>query len=203
MAYYSKQDYTIVRKHYIIAFFFMFKFIFLLFIGFVIYFLANFLKEYIPSDVYVFLLLPLVLIIINYSFIKLILSLIEFYSYLIIITWDQIMILNSSLIMKDDIEVIEAIKIIKVDVYSRGIMPNFLNYWSVKIELQSKEERTFRFIPKPYKLLEKLRKQRELVLNSRKKKYIVDDSDLDAQKQDLDSFGFIEDKKREVSDIIK
>lgn len=77
--------------------------------------------------------------------------------------------------MRNDIEVIDAFKIIKLDAYSRGFISNVLSYGRITIELQTKEERIFRFMPKPYKLLQHLQEQREQVLENRKKKYIVDD----------------------------
>ncbi len=77
--------------------------------------------------------------------------------------------------MRNDIEVIDAFKIIKVDAYSRGIIPNIFSYGKLIIELQTREERLFRFMPKPYTLLKYLQEQREQVLENRKKKYIVDD----------------------------
>lgn len=77
--------------------------------------------------------------------------------------------------MRNDIEVIDAFKIIKIDAYSRWIISNLLSYWKLIIELQTREERLFRFMPKPYKLLDCLKDQREIVLENRKKKYIVDD----------------------------
>lgn len=47
------------------------------------------------------------------------------------------------------------------------------------METQTKEERVFRFMPKPYKLLDILKQQRQSVLEERKKKYIVDDVIID------------------------
>jgi hypothetical protein len=45
------------------------------------------------------------------------------------------------------------------------------------METQTKEERVFHFIPKPYQLLNILKKQRQNVLEDRKKRYIPDDFD--------------------------
>lgn len=87
--------------------------------------------------------------------------------------------------MRNDIEVIDAFKIVKLDAYSRGLFSNILSYWNIIIETQTKEERIFHFMPKPYKLLEILKKQRQSVLEERKKKYIIDDVVPDEQKRDI------------------
>lgn len=175
MSYYSKDWYTIVRKHYALAFLYLIKFIFFLFIAFFLFFISIKYKEILWEDIVKFVFFPLVFVLINYSFIRLILWIIEYFNYLFIISGDQIFIINASLIMRDDIEVIEAFKIIKIDAYSRWFFANILWFWKIIIELQTREERIFRFMPKPYKLLKKLNEQREMVLQARKKKYIIDD----------------------------
>ena len=55
----------------------------------------------------------------NYSFLKLILYFIRYYNALIIIHEDKIVIIRSSLIMMDDIEIINSRKITKVDKFAR------------------------------------------------------------------------------------
>ncbi len=165
----------IVRKHWIIFFLFLLKFIFILIFAIILSFIWVFYREALGDELVLYVILPSVLILVNYSFFKFILSVIEFYNYLFIITWDQIFIINASLIMRNDIEIIDAFKIIKLDAYSRWFISNILWYGKIIIELQTKEERIFRFMPHPYILIKYLQKQRALVLENRKKKYIVDD----------------------------
>lgn len=165
----------IVKKHWILLLLYGIKFIFILWIAWVLFFIASSYREVLWDQIVLYILFPLIFILVNYSFIKLILGVIEFYNYLFIICWDQIFIINASLFMRNDIEVIDAFKIIKVDAYSRGIIPNIFSYGKLIIELQTREERLFRFMPKPYTLLKYLQEQREQVLENRKKKYIVDD----------------------------
>jgi len=62
-----------------------------------------------------------------------------------------------------------------LDAYTRWFISNILWYGKLVVELQTKEERLFRFMPHPYTLLKYLQEQREEVLENRKKKYIVDD----------------------------
>lgn len=130
------------------------------------------------EDLHWFIMFPVVFILVNYAFFRLIFALIEYYNHLFIIKGDQIFIIDATIILKDDIEIIEAFKIIKLDAYSRGFWSNFLSFWKIIVELQTKEERSFRFIPHPYEMLAKLKEQREFVLESRKKRYIVDDDDM-------------------------
>lgn len=173
---YREQDGNIiVRKHWGLLFLYLIKFIFILLFAVVLSFIGVFYKEALGDELVLYLILPLVLALVNYSFLKLILALIEFYNYLFIISWDQIFVINASLIMRNDIEIIDAFKIIKLDAYSRWFISNVLSYGRITIELQTKEERIFRFMPHPYKLLKHLQEQREQVLENRKKKYIVDD----------------------------
>jgi len=109
---------------------------------------------------------PLGLIVLNYACFRLIAWLVEYYSYMFIISGDQIFIVNSSLILKDDVEVIEAAKIIKIDAYSHGLMANIFAYGKIIIELQTREERIFRFMPHPYDILKALQTQRECFLGT-------------------------------------
>ena len=173
MSYYSKDWYTIVRKHWVIAFFFLLKTVLILIATMLLYIFTLTKKEELGEDIVIYLLAPIIFVFFNYALIKLALWIIEYFSYLFIIYKDQIFIINSSLILRDDIEIIDCIKIIKLDAYSRWLPANLLWYWIVAIEQQRNEIREFRFMPKPYKLLEKLKEQREYVLESKKKKYVL------------------------------
>lgn len=166
---------TIVRKHWVLALLYLVKFIFVFILACILFYVATSYRESLWEEVVLYIFFPLIFILVNYSFFKLILAMIEFYNYLFIISWDQIFVINASLIMRNDIEVIDAFKIIKLDAYSRWFISNVFSYGRITIELQTKEERIFRFMPHPYTLLKYLQEQREEVLENRKKKYIVDD----------------------------
>ncbi len=174
MAYFQGNWYTIVKKHFIIVILLFIKALFVLFLGLFIFFISIEFRTYIWEDFARYIFFPLVFFLVNYSIIKLVLWLIEHYNYLFIIKDDQIFIINCSLIMRDDIEVIDSFKIIKVDSFSRWFISNIIWYWTIVIELQWNEEtRSFTFMPKPYKLIKKLEEQRNKVLMDRKKKYIA------------------------------
>lgn len=173
MASFHSQDwYTIIKKHYILTFAYMLKFVCLIVFSL---FLLSFSLEYrslIWEDVTRYVFFPIIFLMFNYSFSKLILGFIEYYHYLFIIKDDQIFIINCSLILRDDIEVIDSFKIIKIDSFSRWFFSNIIWYWTITIELQSRETRSFRFMPNPYRLIKLLEDQRDSVLLDRKKKYI-------------------------------
>lgn len=177
MSYYLTDWETIVLKHGLLKYLAIFKFIFLLFIIVMVTYIWVSFKEVIWNDLLLYVFFPFCFFLLNYTFIKLVLWLIEYYNYMFIIKDDQIIIINSSFILRDDIEIIEAYKIIKMDSYSRWLFSNIIWFWNVVIELQTKEERTFRFMPNPFRLINKLKAQRDYVLENRRKKYIVDDFD--------------------------
>ncbi len=177
MTYFSKDGYSIIQKHYILVVLYFIKFSFFIFISLFIGYIWIQYRWQIGEELVLYVFFPLVFILINYSFFKFILWTIEYYNYLFIINNDQIFIINTSLIMRNDIEVVDAFKIVKLDAYSRWFFSNLLWFWKIIIETQTKEERVFRFMPKPYQLLDILKKQRQIVLEERKKRYIVDDFD--------------------------
>lgn len=121
-----------------------------------------------------YILIPLIVVLIHYAFFRFIFYLIEYYNYLFIIAQDQIFIINTSFILQNDIEVIDAYKIIKLDAYSRWFFSNILSYGKILIEIQTNEQKWFVFMPHPFKLLSFLQIQREFVLENRKNKYILD-----------------------------
>lgn len=177
MSYFSQDGYSIIKKHYIIILLYCLKFSFFLFIAFLIGYIWITYRTIIGEDLVTYLFFPLVFILVNYSFFKFIFGTIEYFNYLFIIHNDQIFIINSSLIMRNDIEVVDTFKIVKLDAYTRWFFSNLLSFWKIIIETQTKEERVFRFMPKPYQLLDILKKQRQIVMEERKKRYIVDDVD--------------------------
>gem|GEM_PF-5387801 len=84
---YREQDGNIiVRKHWGLLFLYLIKFIFILLFAVVLSFIGVFYKEALGDELVLYVILPLVLVLVNYSFLKLILALIEFYNYLFIIS---------------------------------------------------------------------------------------------------------------------
>lgn len=179
MSYFSKDGYSIIKKHYVLLIMYFLKFSFFLLVALLIGYIGITYRKMIGDDIVNYIFFPLVFVLVNYSFFKFIFGAIEYFNYLFIIHNDQIFIINSSLILRNDIEVVDAFKIVKLDAYSRWFFSNLFGFWRIIMETQTKEERVFRFMPKPYKLLDILKQQRQTVLEERKKKYIVDDVVVD------------------------
>nr|MDD3720365.1 hypothetical protein [Candidatus Gracilibacteria bacterium] len=102
---------------------------------------------------------------------------IEYNNNIIIVYRDHIYIIRSSLILIDDIEVLDPYRIMRMDVVCHGLISNLLDYGNLIIEQQQDETkegiRTFHFVPNPYKLLSIIKEQRRRVVDDRRKKYIV------------------------------
>lgn len=124
---------------------------------------------------YVFFILSFVIL--NYAFISFMFYCIEYNNNIIIVYRDHIYIIRSSLILIDDIEVLDPYRIMRMDVVCHWLISNLLDYWNLIIEQQQDETkewiRTFHFVPNPYKLLSIIKEQRRRVVDDRRKKYIV------------------------------
>lgn len=103
----------------------------------------------------------------NYAFLNLISSIVEYYNDLIILHEDQIIILKSSLLLNDDMEVIDIDNVIKLDGYKRWILQNILGYWDIIIEQQKNELRVFHFISNPHQMLKILKFQKDKYWNNK------------------------------------
>lgn len=164
---------TIISKHKILLSLVIFKFIYFMLIISILMWIVSYYKDWIDENIKLYYIFPVIYSLFVYAFFKLALWFVEFYNSLFIISWDSIYIISATLLLKDEIEVIDALKIIEIDSHARWIFQNILWFWTIRIELQTKEERNIWFIPNPYKLLNTLKVQRETILENRKKKYIV------------------------------
>lgn len=173
MSYHTQDWYTIIKKHYILTYLMVIKTSLILILAILLFFISYIYKEQLWDQITTYIFFPIVFVLFNYAIFRLILSFIEYFNYLFIIKDDQIYIINCSLLLRDDIEVIDSFKIIKVDAFSRWLFSNIMWFWTIVIELQSREIRSFRFMPKPYKLIKILEEQRDFILLDRKKKYIT------------------------------
>jgi hypothetical protein len=175
MAHYTSIHwYTVMRRHAILPIIRVMKFFFLLTVACFIYWTSIKLWWLYPDIEYLNIVFFIFIFgILNYAFISLILSFIYYYYDLIVVYKDQIVMIKCSLILRDDIEIVDAYRIMKVDWYSRGFFANIFWYWNLIIEQQKDDVRTFHFVPKPYKILLIIKKQRDAVLEERKKKYII------------------------------
>lgn len=129
------------------------KFSFYLIIAFVFYFIAVKFWSALWYELTHYIILPLSFITVNYAFIKLILYYIWFYNNLLIFHEDKIIVIKSTLLDTDNVEIIDLHKITKIDAFSDGILANILWYWTLVIEQQRDKVREFWYVPKPHKAI--------------------------------------------------
>lgn len=179
MSYYITKEFIIVRKHWLVLFSKLLKFIMLILISILLYWLANKYSEVIWKETITYIIFPSLVIIFTASFIKLIFIILEHYSHLFIIHWDKVILTNSTFILRNDIEVIDIYRIMKFDAYSRWFISNILWYGSIVIEQQKDEVREIHFLPTPYRIIGMLTKQRQKILEDKKRKYLIEEYEKD------------------------
>lgn len=173
----NKKDYTIVRRHFITVFAKIVKAVFFLAIALILYYFTMTFKTDLWVDITHYVLLPIILILTIYWFIKIIFAFWENNNEILVIYNDQIVIIKASLILMDDIEVIDAYRLMKIDSYAEWFWANLLGYWNIVLEQQKDNVRIFHFVAKPYKILALLKEQRNKVLDDRRKKYLMKEAD--------------------------
>lgn len=135
------------------------KFIFRAIITISLILVVIYFRSSIWDDVTILFFYPLILIFLTYTFFSLILWLIDYHNDLVIFLHDKIIILSSTLYFRDDLEIIDVSKIMKIDVQIHWFFANLLWYGKLIIEQQREDLCTLRFIPRPYKALELLREK--------------------------------------------
>ena len=173
----DKKNYTIVRRHFITIFAKIVKAVFFLIIALILYYFTMSFKIDLWVDITHYVLLPIILILTIYWFIKIIFAFWENNNEILIIYNDQIIIIKASLILMDDIEVIDAYRLMKIDSFAEWFWANLLGYWNIVLEQQKDNVRIFHFVAKPYKILALLKEQRNKVLDDRRKKYLMKEAD--------------------------
>jgi len=144
------------------------KFSFYLIISFVFYFISVKFWYALWWDLVNYIILPLSFITLNYAFIKLILYYIWYYNNLLIFYEDKIIVIKSTLLDTDNVEIIDLHKITKIDAFSYWILANIFWYWTLVIEQQRDKVREFWYVPKPYKAIWLLNEVKEKNLKKNK-----------------------------------
>lgn len=154
----------LIRKHIILFIIKSFKILFFLLIIWIIcYFLLKYIDQIKNINSLNYLLFWLIFILFNYYFISFIVFMINYYNDLIILHNDQIIIIKTYLIMKDDVEIIDINDIVKVDLFSHWIFQNILWYGTIIIEHQK-----YDFIPNPHLVVSMIEKQKKNYKNKRR-----------------------------------
>ena len=154
--------YIIIRRNLLLLIVKIIKSLFFISILLVIYWLSNKFYDSLSSIEWLkYFSFIVVFSLLNYAFLNLISSIIEYYNDLIILHNNQIIILKSSLILKDDMEILDTENIIKIDWYKRWLLQNLLWYWDIIVEQQKNDVRVFHFIWKPHAVLQLFKAQKE------------------------------------------
>lgn len=156
----AEENYTIITRHFIYFMYLVAKFLFLILIAGGLFISLLVYKQDLgneTSDIVSYVFFPVILLLVNYGFIQLILGIISYYNKLVIIVRDKFIIINSSLILQEDLEIMDLGKVMKIDVEVHGLLSNLLGYGHLIMEQQKDEVRTIHFIPKPYKVWQILR----------------------------------------------
>lgn len=171
MNYYTKGNLVIIRKHILLLLFRSTKVIMYFLVAWLLYWLTIKYRVEFWQDLVRYLMLPSILFIVNFWFFKLILYIVQHYNNLLIFYNDHLVVIKSSFILIDDIEVLDVYKVTKIDTYRRGFMANVFWYWTVIVEQTRDEVRKFSFIPDPQRTLWLFREQKEVILNQRAKRF--------------------------------
>jgi hypothetical protein len=154
--------YMLIRRNLLLLMIKILKSLFFILIsGVIYYFRSQFFVWLIEIEWIEYIFFSIVFLLLNYAFLNLISSIVEYYNDLIILHKDQIIILKSSLILKDDMEIIDIYKVMKIDWFKRGLLQNILWYGNIIIEQQKDDVRVFHFISNPHNILKLLRMQKE------------------------------------------
>lgn len=147
----NSTNYIMVKRHWVLMLMMTIKFFFFLIpIGILIWIFYSY-SPFFSSDFSNYILLPTILISINYIFVQIILNIIDFHGRVILVSNTTVMIIRDTLILVDDVEFIQIATILKVDVIRRGFLPNILNYGHLVFE-QTNGIRTVHYIPVPHQI---------------------------------------------------
>lgn len=83
----------------------------------------------------------------------------KYYNKLVIIVRDRIIIITSSLFLKEDIEILELSKVMKIDVECHGLLQNMLNYGALIVEQQKNDVRIMHLVSDPFTVLRIIREK--------------------------------------------
>lgn len=154
-----ENDATIVTRHPIYLFYLVAKGMLILIFALGIGALFTLYKNEIPSDLVRYFVFPTVLALANYSMFQFALGVVKYYNKLVIIVRDRIIIITSSLLLMEDIEIMELSKVMKIDVECHGFLANILNYGALIIEQQKNDVRIMHLVPDPYTALRIIREK--------------------------------------------
>lgn len=149
----SAGRYILFRRHPIYLFYATARFLFFLFACGVFGYFMWLYSEDIPDTVEYVIMFPIIFILANYAFFRLILAIVKYENKLLILADDKLVIVNCTLILQDDIEVMNLYRIMKIDVERHGLLAMFFGYGTLIMEQQKNDVRSFHFIAEPFETL--------------------------------------------------
>lgn len=156
----TEENYTIVTRHFIYFLYLVAKFFFLIIIAGILFIFLLVYKGDLSQNTFEivnYVFFPIIFLLVNYSFVQLMLGIIRYYNRLVIIVRDKFIIINSSLVLQEDLEIMDLSKVMKIDVEVHGLFASMFGYGHLIMEQQKDEVRTIHFIPNPYKVWQILR----------------------------------------------
>ena len=169
MTYYQRNGYTLMRRHWIILFFNYLSFTFLLIVSALLYYISIKYQVYLWYDLIMFIIFPVIFLIINYAFLKLLLKYINYYNNLIILKDSNVIVIKTSLLDTDNIEIIDLNKITKIDTLMEWIVANILSYGNLVLEQYKDRTRIFHHIYKPYRAANFIKESKSKLLEKNSK----------------------------------
>lgn len=154
-----ENDSTIVTRHPIYLAYRFMKCLLFLGLGLGICGLVLLYGETVPASVVHYLVFPTVLILVNYALVQFVLGIVRYFNLLVVIVHDHITIISSSFLLKEDIEILELSKVMKIDVECHGLLQNLLNFGALIIEQQKNDVRSLHLIPNPFAVLRIIREK--------------------------------------------
>ncbi len=167
MRYYEKDGYMLIRRHWIVMLLNYLKFIFLMSLAGLLFYIAMTFQGALGRTLVVYVMFPAIFLTINFAFLKLIFDMIKYFNRLIVIDNHSVIVIKTSLIETDNIELIGLGKIIKIDTAMRGIFQNLFVFGDMIIE-QADTTRFFDSVYRPYQVANyikeaQIRYEKELV----------------------------------------
>lgn len=151
MTYYEKDWYILIRRHWIIMVFNYVKFFFHLWICILLLYISIKFQDSLDHDFIKYIMFPCIFVILNYAFLRMAHEIIKYYNNLIIFKDREVIVIKTTLIDTDNVEIIDLEKVSKIDTNMQWIISNVLAYWSLILEQYRDRTRIFNHIYKPYR----------------------------------------------------
>lgn len=168
------EECILIRRHLILLFIKTYNYLFSIIWGLTIFSILIIYNEYFNVNELLKIILFIVwFLMIHIWFFAFLSQYIKYKWNMIIIINDQIILLKYWLLLEDDIEIIDAYRIMKFDWFVHWLLPNIIWYWQLVIEQQKEQPRTLSYIPLPYKVLWILKEQRAHIQRTKDNKKII------------------------------